>query len=84
MKIKKYTENDQVTLKIHAESIYMHSISVISIYSIVKIDVILSSELEIIQVIKGKRKTENTIQSKKENDHNIIELSVMGLFDEKK
>lgn len=84
MIFKKYTENDQVTLKIYAESIYMHSISVISIYSTERIDISLSPELEIIQVTKGKRKVGNTIQSKKENDHNIIELSVMGLFDEKK
>lgn len=78
-------ENNNVTITISAESIYMHSVSVISFYSVNRFEISLLPELEIIQVIKGKRKSENTILSQKgEGQDYIIEVSVIGMFNERK
>ncbi|ERJ69750.1 hypothetical protein CBG53_00960 [Porphyromonas gingivalis] len=78
-------ENSHVYLKISAESIYLHSISILSFYSIEKFEINLSTEMEIIQLIKGKQGKSNKILSQKGDCQNyVVEISVIGLFDERK
>lgn len=76
-------KKDGVILEIRAESIYMHTISALSFHSVDEFEVELSSE--IIQIFKGCKKDEtNRIKSIQIDENNYsVELSVIGLFQEK-
>lgn len=78
-------ENEHVILKIYAESIYLHSISTLSFYSVKEFEIRLSTDIEIIHLITGKQKMANTILSQKVGCHNyLVEVSTIGFFDERK
>lgn len=85
IKLNENMENNHVYLKIYAESIYLHSISILTFYSAKEFEITLSPEMEIIQLIKGKQKTLKTIISQKgDGKNNIIEVSIIGFFEERK
>lgn len=74
-------ENSTVTLEINSESIYMHSISVLSFFSMDKFKVRLSYEKS--RIHRGIRDGECWIKSVKNDNHiYCVEISVIGLFNE--
>lgn len=75
---------DGVLLSIKAESIYMHTISALTFNSVDEFEVEIP--IEIIQIEKGHKDSHsNKIKAIKENENKYtIELSVIGLFQEKK
>ena len=85
--------NNRIILKIFSESIYLHSIATLSFSSGGLFTIKLPSDLDLIQMTKGKEITpEQThwkgegkvIQAQKiERENYAIEISVIGLFNER-
>lgn len=84
--------NSSVSIRIKTEAIYLHSIAVLSFSSDSPFLVGLPSTLDVIQVAKGKRVTQddesgdtNLFQSHKtEKKTHSVEVSAIGLFNERK
>ena len=89
--LKDDMENNRIILKICSESIYLHSIATLSFSSGGSFVVELPSTLDLIQVFKGKEIIPDNqhgkgkvIQAQKiEKDNYSLEVSVIGLFNER-
>ncbi len=89
--LKDDTENNRIILKVFSESIYLHSIATLTFCSGGSFVVELPSALDVIQIFKGMEIIPDNphgkgrvIQAQKiEKGNYFLEISVIGLFNEK-
>lgn len=75
--------NDCVFLEIRAESIYLHSIATLIYSSPKSFKINFQEGIEVIRLLKGKRRIDGSVLSQKKGRSYVVEALVMGLFKER-